>query len=279
MTANETTPQAELLKRIVAWAHNTDHVRALVQTGSFAREDALADAHSDLDIEIISDQLERLEGSINWIKDIAPPLICLPFDRPAQDWATRLVIFADGVKADFTLASPVRIAAMKRSGQLDDIYERGYRVLIDKSGLCAEMPARRRGYPHRSLPMQPTFTAAVEEFWFEAWHIPKYLARDELFLMQQRAWTMRELLLQMIEWHALAHNPDTDIWHNGARLADWADPSILRDLPRTFSNCQTDLYAFRATTVLYARIARETAAAAGLSYPAEIEAAIRAMIG
>ena len=62
----------------------------------------------------------------------------------------------------------------------------------------------------------------MEEFWFEAWHIPKYLKRNDLWVVKFRDWTMKQLLLRMLEWHAIATNgPALDISHIGVHMKDW----------------------------------------------------------
>ena len=58
----------------------------------------------------------------------------------------------------------------------------------------------------------------------------------------------------------------------------WTDPATWHDLRRTFGHFDADdaCRAFEETTALYSRLAREVARKAGFSYPAAVEAKIRA---
>lgn len=269
----------KILDAIILWGRRSSHVEALIQTGSLARRDDLADNLSDLDIEIIATDPTVLANNDGWIREIGDVITVLHLGE-GQKWATRLTIFDGGVKADFTLAGVARLDGMKASGVLDPLYERGYRVLMDKSGIADGLPVPTSAFPVRALPSPQRFHERVEEFWFEAFHVPRYLARGELFLVKQRDWTMKELLLEMIEWHAIAGNPKpVDTWHLGARMQAWTDPETWRQLQGTFGrfDAEDSKRAFRETTRLYSRLARDVAKHAAFEYPHRVEEKILAL--
>jgi len=60
---------------------------------------------------------------------------------------------------------------MVETGTLDGLYERGYRVLLDKDGLAGGLPTPSKALPKHSLPARAEFTRTVTEFWFEAAHM------------------------------------------------------------------------------------------------------------
>lgn len=112
MTAIECR-RAEMLASILEWATATDNVRALVQTGSLARHDGLADELSDLDIEIVARDPALLIESDAWIHKIGSPVTILHLDaEDGQEWSTRLVIFDAGIKVDFMLVGLPRLEDM-----------------------------------------------------------------------------------------------------------------------------------------------------------------------
>lgn len=270
--------RSEILNAIVSWATGHKGVEALVHTGSLVRPDNRADEFSDLDIEIIAVRPASLAANDKWLAEIGELITVLRLDED-QDWPTRLAIFEGGVKVDFTVAGRRRIADMIKSG-LDPLYERGYRVLLDKAGITKDLPAASHRFPVVSLPSAEKFRERVEEFWFEAFHVPKYLARGELFLVKQRDWTMKELLLEMIEWHAIATNSKpVDVWHIGTRLKEWTDPETWGALQETFGrfDAEDQKRAFEETAKLYGRLGREVAAHAGFHYPQQVEDKIRAL--
>ena len=263
----------ELLASIIAWAQGDANVRALILTGSRARGDGRADEFSDLDIEIIADRPETLTSDDAWFRSFGRVWVHLPtIIAPRHE--TRLVFYEGGTKVDFSLCGRQRIGALVGAQKLDGLYERGYRVLVDKDGLTSALPAASGAFPAKGLPGQAEFTAVVEEFWFEAAHIPRYLLRGELWVVKFRDWTMKQQLLRMIEWHAIARREQpVDVWHIGTHMAEWVDAETLRELRAVFSafDARSSWDGLMATAALFRRLAIETTAAIGLRYPVEAD--------
>lgn len=269
------TSRDEYLQSVLDWAGATDAVLALIQTGSLARQDGSADEYSDLDIEIICSDPETLATDDDWLRQIGPVVTVLRLDAGHdQPWPTRLAIYRGGVKIDFTVAGIERLHRMIGPEGLDDLYARGYRVLLDKAGITASLPPPPYRFPAESLPSQQEFQASVEEFWFEAFHVPRYLARGEPWLVKQRDWTMKTLLLRMAQWHAAAvQHGNVDVWHNGLRMDQWTDRDTWQAMQQVFGRFDaTDARrAFEATVRLYGRLGREVAERARLEYPQACE--------
>lgn len=268
----------DIFSAIEAFAARSDLVDALVLTGSLARADGTADGLSDIDVEFISPDPAALGREDGWLQEIGALITVLRLEPDEdQDWATRLAIYDGGIKVDFTLAGRQRLESMIENARLDALYERGYRVLLDKQGLAARLPAPGGTFPVRDLPSMEEYRISVEEFWFEAAHIPKYLARGELWLVKRRDETMKSLLLTMMEWHVSATSAaPVDTWHIGTRLRQWVDRRTWDELQETFGRFDgvDAARAFSATVALYSRLARELALKLGYPYPAAVESAI-----
>ncbi len=274
MDHDHSVARDRVLNAIVAWAQDCSLARALILTGSLARQDGLADDLSDIDIEIISDDPSKLMSSNVWLSNIGSLITVLVLDPSyEQRWATRLAIYAGGVKVDFTLAGSERIKEMVAAEKLDPLYERGYQVLFDKDGITDRLPRALRTAPKPITPTQADFSAAVEEFWFEAFHVPKYLMRNELWLVKNRDRNMKDLLLKMLEWHAATKNKSIDTWHIGTRISEWVDAQTLSEIYKTYGRFDKNdsARAFEATTSLYSRLGREVAKAMRLTYPDQVE--------
>lgn len=267
---------SELLDSIVMWGRSDANIVALVLTGSRARADGWADDLSDLDVEVVAIDVAALAEDDGWIHALGEVLVHLSLaNEPGP--ATRLVFYEGGDKVDFTLCGRSRLQAMTVSGRLNDLYERGYRVLLDKEGLTRGLPAARGRRPSRRLPDQVDLDAVVTEFFFEAAHIPRYLIRDELWVVKARDWTMKECLVTVLEWHALAKSRGgADVSHMGAHMASWVDAHTWRELQQTYGrmNREDSWRALLATIGLFRRIARETAADSRLRYPDDIDARV-----
>lgn len=261
----------DLLDRIARWGHDDDRVRALLLTGSRARGDA--DALSDFDVAVFSTDPMALAAEDGWYATLAPMLVCLPLGD--GDDIARLVIYDGGRKADFSLlpvAELVRLAAVDR---LPDPYDRGHRILLDKDGLAARLPPAPGPSP-LAPPTPAAFVATVEEFWFEVWHVARYLARGDLWHAKFRDWTTKEMLLRMVEWHAVAIRGATDVHYLGLGMAHWAEPDAWLRLHRAFGHFDAPdaRAALLDTAALFGDLARAVAAVIGTTYPQPLEDAM-----
>ena len=99
--------------------------------GSRARADGRVDEFSDFDLEIIADQPELLAGDDAWFRCFGRVWVHLPTTIRARH-ETRLVFYEGGMKVDLSLCGRERVRAMVEAKTLDGLYERGYRVLLDK---------------------------------------------------------------------------------------------------------------------------------------------------
>jgi aminoglycoside 6-adenylyltransferase len=267
-------PPELVLASLLKWARKDSNVIALIQTGSAARSDGRTDSFSDVDIEIIARDPQKLLLDDSWFVDLGDVWITMRFDDVR--YPTRLVVYDGGAKLDYTIAGADRLTGM--AGHLDPLYERGYCVLLDKEGLSTSLPAATGAFPLSAAPTQDQFNKTVEEFWFEATHMPRYLARHDLWVVKFRDWTMKEDLLEMLEWHAAISSADrVDTWHIGTRMIEWADQTTWAELDSVFGRFdQADAWrALLATTDLFARLSRETARGNGLIYPTDLENNVR----
>lgn len=266
----------DLLQRVVDWANRQPDIVALIMTGSHACPDAMVDELSDYDLEIFTTNPERYTSSADWMTEIGKVWVYLPLTS-SRGCPTRLVVFEGGGKVDFSVFPVQALEDAVSSQELSDLYDRGYRVLVDKEGLAAGLPAPSYAPPVRARPTEAEFRAAVEEFWFEASHIPKYLQRDDLWVVKFRDWTMKELLLRMLEWHAAAMSDEhPDVWHIGTRMKDWVRPDVWERLHDAFGrfDAADSWRALLATVSLFRDIASETAEGLGYQYPQEVDDAI-----
>jgi aminoglycoside 6-adenylyltransferase len=189
-----------LLASVLEWAQRDDNVLALITTGSTARADGRRDEFSDLDVELVTRDPQQLLDDDAWFEAFGEVWVTMRFDE--LDYPTRLVVYEGGSKVDFTVAGVRRLEEMTE--RLDPLYERGYRVLVDKASLAGGLPPASGALRPHATPVQSEFDAVIEEFWFEVTHLPGYLARGELWVVKFRDWTMKEDLLKMLEWHTVA---------------------------------------------------------------------------
>jgi aminoglycoside 6-adenylyltransferase len=126
------------------------------------------------------------------------------------------------------------------------------------------------------------FRDAVKSFWLTAARTAKKLRRGEWWVAKHRCDVlMKELLRQMIEWHARATGgPSVDTWHSGHFLEEWADPRAIEELQSAFAVYDEDdiWRALLVTMELYRWLAQETGEALGYSYPSDADMRIAGLV-
>lgn len=164
-----------------------------------------------------------------------------------DEWAARLVVYRGGRKVDFILAGTSRLH--DQAGGLGDLYQRGFLVHLDKSGVTAALPTPTGAAPVPPWPTAAEFDHALDEFWFEASQVPIYLARGDLWVVKFRDATMKRHLLRMLEWYAATEQAD-DVWHIGHHMADWLPEHLWRAVQHSYPRFDaTDSWRALHTTV------------------------------
>lgn len=262
-----------LLEKIISWANSEASVRMVIQTGSHGRNDNTADDLSDLDLEIFVDNLKKYSEAKDWMEKIDKVWVYLPLTNSVGD-PTRLVIFSDGIKVDFTLNAIQDFDKLVQAHKDSDLFSRGYKVLLDKDSLSSSLsPSSYKNLPTKA-PSQEEFTAMVEEFFFEAYHVAKYLKRGSLWAVKFRDWTTKELLLRMIEWYEKSiHGWDYDTWYLGQKIEKWAEKDLYKEFKHIFAHFDSgdSWKALNSTLSLFKRLGQETAKRLGYRYPEQVD--------
>lgn len=267
-----------LMERFVCWAAGDDDIRAVVQVGSRTRTDHPADEWSDVDLIIVADSPDRHLADTTRFLQIAPLWLSV-LSRTAGNDPERLALFEGGYAMDFVYLPTELLRRAADAGIVPDVFQRGCRVLLDKDQLAARLVPKHFEAPKRTLPNQEEFAAACETFWYIAVYVAKQIRRGDPWLVKVRDMNLKDILLRMIEWHALSHAA-TDVWHMGRFMESWADPRALRDVSATFG--RYDLADSRAALLraaaLFEWLARETAGRGGFDYQAGRYATVRGYV-
>lgn len=263
----------QLLDRVLAWAGSETAVRAVVLVGSRARS-ASPDDLADFDLQVYVTSPETYTRDGEWFTAIGPVWLWVRDEYPDGGITvpTHLVIFAGGVKADFAFYPAGVISNGVRTGL-------PHRFLLDKDGAAARLEIMPAASPAAGMPDADEFARIVREFWFEAYHVAKYLARDELLLVKWRDWATKQFLLTMIDWHERAVRGRADgAAGPGERLTMAED--TWNDLHHVFAGFgrEASWEAAFATMGLFRRLAGQTAAALGFAYPAALDESLTGFI-
>ena len=300
----------QLEDRFVTWAKGRPDIRAAIVIGSRARRERPADAWSDLDIVFFTTNPEHYLSKIHWLKTFGNPLLTFVKDTPAGGQRERRVLFDGGLDVDFTIVSNSEAKSLlrflrlrKRFPQLlqlipkrtsrkimreitdfAGIIRRGMRVLVDKDGVAIHLPLLNDN-SFSSLaakPSQAEFLAVLNEFFYLAVLMTKKLRRGELWTASRmNNCSLKHLLLQMLEWHALASNRwDYDTWHGGRFVEDWADPRAVDALSNAFAHYDKEdiRNSLSATLDTFGWLAIETADHLGFLYPTSTDERVRGLL-
>jgi aminoglycoside 6-adenylyltransferase len=270
----------DILEAVVRWAESEVPIRALILTSSRAGAGE-ADEFSDYDLMVVTDDADRYLASDTWIKGIRPLWVYIKeqFPHGADLIPTRLVIYENGVKVDFSFWNTriLRDFVMHGFSGTDDL-NRGYRVLMDKDGLAAKLPLPAIKFFEVSKLTEAEFLSTIHEFWFEVAAIAKYLARGDLYPAKNREnGILKDLLLRMIIWNVQAKNHWTARTHtDGKRMRAWVDDQTLQSLRETYSgfDLRESWKSLTAGMEFFRKISGETAQLLGYEYPHIVDTAV-----
>jgi aminoglycoside 6-adenylyltransferase len=270
-----------LIRRFTAWAIHEQEIRLAIVIGSRARVDHPADEWADLDILVITKNPEHLLTTTDWIPNIGAPL--LTFTEPTADGGDqeRRVLFEGGLDVDFAIIPDEKVQMLLKYSHerpelaygLKNTVGRGMRVLLDKDGRMDQLNELMDSFewPPPSAPAQEIFLQSVNDFWYHTVWTAKHLRRGELWWAKSCCDNrLKQLLLQMLEWHAQASKGvNSDTWFRGRFLEQWADPRALEQLRKAFAHYDAEdvWQALFATMDLYRWLSNETAERFGYAYP------------
>ena len=141
MDINDTT-----LDTLAEWAAGRKDVRALILTSTRAIPGGRLDAYSDFDVIVIVDDVRAMLGDTTWQAEFGEVLIAywdpLEVDSATgADWVSNITNYTNGLKIDFNLWSQQRYADVTAGPNPYPEFDAGYRIIVDKDDLTADLPA------------------------------------------------------------------------------------------------------------------------------------------
>lgn len=265
--------QTDFLNKITNWAKEDENIRSLLVEGSVAQ--GSADELSDVDVSIFARDIESLINDNSWISKIANVWVYSPDKYNFNNSAihTRLVIYEGGVKVDYSLWNVNLIEQLINSNNSKK-FTTGYKVILDKDGLLKNLPQPSSKFRVSQKPSEEEFIFTIKEFWFESYHVAKYLKREDLWMVKSRDWAIKELLLTIMEWQTLAKNNwNTDVKWMGKNIKQWLEPEIYNRLNNIFGHFDLeDSWKSLLTNIdLFRDLSKEVAKLLNYSYPEDVD--------
>lgn len=270
--------------RLATWAAERADVRAMILTSTRAIPHAQLDVYSDYDVIIIVDDVPALAEDQAWLADFGEVLVSYwdPVQRDERTgavWVGSVTNYVNGLKIDFGVWSPQRLADVTSGPDPHPEFDAGHLVLMDKDGLTAGLPpATFRAY----IPTRPdaaTYQRLIIDFLIGVPYVAKSLLRDELLPAKWVLdYDMRfNYLVPMLEWRIESdHDWSLKPGNLGKGLEKHLPADTWDDLVATFTGPepQANWDALFAMVELFGRAAAEVADALGYRYPADLVTAV-----
>lgn len=261
----------EILSHFKKWAEENDLIRAAVLTSSRVDPDANIDFLSDYDIELYVSDISTFAKNDDWLKVFGDIMVRWPFKPRStgrENWITRLVLFKDGVRIDFQITDRLQIQP--------GAYDNGYEVLIDKDGIARGLHEPTYSEFVIKKPTQEEFETLVNEFWWDAYYVPKYLWRDELpFAKYMLDYIIRyEFLHKVTSWYiGMENNWSVDTGACGKKFKSYLDSETWSEFEETYAGAdiEENWIAFFKTIDFFRKIAKKVSENLGYSYPIEMD--------
>lgn len=263
--------ECEVLSQLKEWSKRNDLIRGAVLTSSRVTPDANIDFLSDYDIELYVSDISTFEQNDDWLKVFGDIMVRWPFKPRStgkKNWITRLVLFKDGVRIDFQITDQFEIKP--------DTYDNGYKVLIDKDNIFNVLSKPKFSQYVIKKPSKEEYETLVNEFWWNAYYVPKYLWRDELpFAKYMLDYVLRYLFLhKIIKWYIGMQNGwSVDTGACGKKFKRYLDSNIWSEFEETYvgADVEENWKAFFKTTNFFRKIAKQVGENLGYEYPDNLD--------
>ena len=272
----------EKLQQIIQWATANEEIRAVLLTSSLVNPNAPSDKFSDLDIEFVISRFDEFLKDDSWLTAFGRVIAKVVENEEAFDGknAMRMVLYDDYVKVDFKLYRIAQFLEEVQSNELQEDWDVGYRVLIDKDNMCAAMQAPTFQSVLIKKPTKEKFSQVLNDCWWDMTYVAKCLARDEIFYARFMTENMirTDYLVPIIEWYiAIGYNWTISTNKYGRLFKKYLAPEIWQQVEQTFagSSIEDNWNALQATAGLVHRLGTALAEKLAYPYPAQLEADIR----
>lgn len=268
----------DIKEKMLDLARKDEDIKAIVRIGSSTRDTVKADAYSDLDVIIATENTER------WLYGDYPEklgTVKISFVEPTLGGGKERRILYDGsLDVDMILFTPSQFEAAIKEGVAGWVMNRGYVVMYDSAGYSQLLEENvSREIVHTDLP-ESEFINMVNDFFFHTVWAAKKILRGELWSAKMCIDAyLKNYLLKMIEMYSVSKHC-VDVWHDGRFLDRWAEKEILVDLEQCFAhyNKEDMVAALLATEQLFSKLASQTAEMKSYKYPKEAQDYARSLL-
>jgi aminoglycoside 6-adenylyltransferase len=258
-----TQDNVALLNKISTFFSSINEVYFLGLIGSSSNTENLNDEYSDIDLILVTTNLEKYYSDSSWLKSIDD--VWVTFTESAKDinyWERRCV-FNKGLDVDFIIVDKAKLLNPQEGFPvLNDICHKTLQVIMDKENLFPYFNRFITEKNDYAAPTQNDYDNLVNDFYFHyLWAYKKCLRGEYWIALQCVNSYLKSKTLTMIEWyeHSL-HGNNYNTFYQGRYLERWSEESIRSELDNIFSSYNQDciIKALNANRILFTRIAKDT---------------------
>lgn len=263
----------KLERNFVSWAQTVEDIRAAFIVGSRARNDHPADEWSDMDIIFFTSKQKYYLSDKEWLKNFGDVWISLVSQTAGGD-PECLTLFDGGWQVDFVIHSIDNLKQNVENKIVPNNFYRGVKVIIDKDDIAKSIMPKCFRAPQEAALSEDVFIQSVNMFWFLALYLAKQILRNDLWIVKVRDGNIKELLLQMMEWHEkVVNGTEYDTWHAGRFVCEWVSEETQTELRNSFGHFdRIDSWkALISTITLFKRLSHVVSQKMNFLYPYDLE--------
>lgn len=273
----------EKLKQIISWAESNPDIRAVLLTSSLVNPYAPVDDFSDLDIELVFENLKEYEADKKWIYLFGEPVSMIEEDDTCFDGkhAMKMVLYTDHVKVDFKLYQKSEFVKEVQEEALPNDWDVGYKVLVDKDHLTKDIKPPTYQSVMIQQPTEQQFQQLMNDFWWDTTYVAKCLKREDMFYAKFMSEDVirTDYLVPLIEWYIASFHDWKNITTNkhGRLFKKYLSAELWTRVEATFSgsSIEDNWRALHASADLVHELGTVLAEKLNFKYPQKHEDDVR----
>ncbi|WP_223558399.1 AadS family aminoglycoside 6-adenylyltransferase [Chryseobacterium lathyri] len=277
------TARQEKLEQIIIWAENNPDIHVVLLTSSLVNPYAPIDDLSDLDVELVFENMKEYEADKKWIYLFGEPISMVEENETYFDGkhAMKMVLYADHVKVDFKLYQRSEFLKEVQKEQLPEDWDVGYKVLVDKDNLTKSLKSPTYQSVMIQKPTEQRFQQLMNDFWWDTTYVAKCLKRGDLFYAKFMSEDVirTDYLVPLIEWYIASFHDWKNITTNkhGRLFRKYLSAELWERVEATFSgsNINDNWHALYAAADLVHELGTALAQKLDFEYPQKHEHDIR----
>ncbi|MEY8761792.1 AadS family aminoglycoside 6-adenylyltransferase [Chryseobacterium tongliaoense] len=272
----------EKLAQIISWAQANPDIRAVLLTSSLVNPHAPVDDLSDLDIELVFENMKAYEEDKKWLELFGNPISMIEEDETCFEnkYAMKMVLYEDHVKVDFKLYRKSEFIKEVHEENLPEDWDVGYKVLMDKDDLTKDLKPPTYQSIMIQKPSEQRFQQLLNNFWWDTTYVAKCLKREDIFYAKFMSENVirTDYLVPLLEWFIASENSWNITTNKHSRLfKKYLSADLWTKIEATFSgsSVEDNWNALLVYADLVHEIGLDLSVKLNTAYPTEHENKVR----